>query len=104
MSEFSPPVAEYTITSFGELPSGEAEAITLMLRDANNRLFSLHVEAADARQAPDSEDDPEETEKEPVFVVPGATVDTEVIEEILDLAPRLLRRYLVSQDEPGDKS
>lgn len=102
-SEFLPPVTEEEIISKLEGPEGLISSISLLIRDANGKLFSLHVATQENlfSSAAELGNSFESDFSEPVFVVPPSmTIDQHLIDLILfGTKPELLGRYLVHQQE-----
>lgn len=99
---FSPPIQEKEIISKLEGPEGHVSSLSLLLRDANGKLFALHVATEANYLAASTEFDPIEENPEfpePVFVVPAETIDDKLLDGIINgTAPEVLGMYLVPQD------
>ena len=101
--EFSPPVQQEKIISKLEGPEGHVSSISLLLSDANGKLFALHVATqanhlAGSAEFDNNEENPEFPE--PVFVVPAMTIDDQLLEDIMHgTKPEVLGMYLVPQDD-----
>ena len=98
--EFSPPLRQEEVTGKTEGPEGHISSISLLLTDANDKLFSLHVKTDANFIASVAEDLDDDNEREPVFVVPSMSIDSQVLTDITQgVTPGLLKLYLVPQDE-----
>jgi hypothetical protein len=101
MLRYHPPIKQEEVTGYSRDELGKVNGISLMLKDANGLLFSLHV-ATDANYLAVVTDDPtissEET-LEPVFIVPVDSIDEKLVSAIVNgTSPDVLSMYLVAQD------
>jgi hypothetical protein len=98
-TEFTPPIHQKEITSVSTGPEGHVSSMSLLLSDANSKLFSLHVATEANHVAASSEYRDEGEFPEPVFVVPTTTIDDDLLEKILTgTNPEVLGLYLVPQE------
>lgn len=100
MSEFKPPIISSEIVSYHE-DDGEVDRATLQLIDSGGKSFSLTVETQnefEERVSDEVTSGIESTGNEPVFLVPDKDLTPDIINEILEVQPRLLGRFLVEQD------
>jgi hypothetical protein len=96
------PLEEVTSSNFID-EAGKVIQKTLLVKDANNRLFSLHVQSQESIvHYDDHGEDLSEGEievAEPTFVLPGNSIADSDINLLLEEAgPRLLALYLVEQE------
>jgi hypothetical protein len=97
---YHPPVRQEEITGLTRDKEGKVNGLSIMLRDAHGRLFSLHV-STDANYLAIATDDPTSSNEslEPVFIVPVDSIDDELVSGIVDgVKPDVLNMYLVEQD------
>ncbi len=95
-----PPLNIEGLISQNQDPDGHISSVSLLLSDANQTLFALHV-ATDANYiagAGEFGDLENGLGLEPVFVVPQVSIDRETISNIVNAEPPLLSMFLVAQE------
>jgi hypothetical protein len=100
-SEYTPPILANGITSRAEGPDGQISSVSLLLKDANGKMFALHVatEANYIAASNESYGDDVIDFPEPVFIVPAMTIDGQLVDKIISgTAPEVLGLYLVPQE------
>lgn len=99
-SKFHPPIIEQEIIGFHELPNGEVDRTTMLLTDNDDHKFSLTIATAKSVEnliRDEFENEGEQEDAEPIFVVPDNKLDPEIIDDVLKLPARLLGKFLVEQ-------
>jgi hypothetical protein len=97
---FTPPITRREILSKNEGADGYVSSLSLLLSDANSKLFALHVATQENHAASSSQFEDAGEFPEPVLVVPAMTIDEQLIDTILtQTGPELLGLYLVPQEE-----
>ncbi len=95
--ELQLPIEEPDILSTQDTGEGTSR-ITMLIKDANQRLFSLNVvtEESFEQQLRDEADIPGEVE--PAFIIPAKSLTTDMVDAVLKIPRELLEQYLVPQD------
>lgn len=97
--EFVPPVNDVDVISGAKSGEGRYTSITLLLRDANHKLFSLHIEATDSVKTVAGEEQAN-GDIEPTFYLPGPDFNVSDLQDVVrEAGPNLLQRFLVAQAE-----
>ena len=100
--EYLPPFERTEIISTNENENdGRVSSISMLLQDANHKLFTFHVMTDEVYQKIVNDEDmpSNERETEPVFVLPTSTIDVDMIDTIINaLSPKLFSLYLVPQE------
>lgn len=105
--EFTPPPQEVTISSVGAYRDGRVGSVSALVTDAEGVVFGVNVMtrawlAYLAIEEPDDTLTLLDEDVEPVFVVPGSTIEPTAIEDVIgSMDPGMLSHYLVEQGE-GD--
>lgn len=99
--KFRPPFTDVEVIGKHASREGNLERVTMLLEDANHRMFSLTVATSndyEQRILDERDHGDVSSETEPVFVIPEAVLDANVLEAVMKLPPELLGSFLVEQE------
>lgn len=99
-NSFTPPIQSHDIISLHENEKGEVDSLSLFVVDSLEKYYTLQVttqELAEKLTAEAITDEPDDELAEPEFVIPDSQITVEDVEQIINISPNLLKKYLVPQ-------